>query len=181
MPLPYTHWSVLQTPDVPNAPPQEAVASQNGVRAGFWASGGLVAAFPGGSPAWPEYKAESRSPPSRGLPCITPAHNCILMDAANTTLYVCHGPSDLSDPWVKGAIFHLYEQLPVTGLHDKSQRRFDEVNNLAPSIMTYHSQILMPFQGLLRQTNEMISPLLMMLGQHKLYTEAKLHPRAYEF
>lgn len=157
------------------------MAALNGISTGFWASGGLIAAFPHGSPAWSEYKVESRSPPSRCLPCITSIHNCILMDAANTTLYVCHSPGDLSDPRVKRTIIHLYEQLPMTGLHDKTQRHFDEVNNLAPSIMTCHSQILMPFQGLLHQTNDMISPLLMMPGQHKLYAEAKLYPRVYEF
>lgn len=67
----------------------------------------------------------------------------------------------------------------MTGLHDKAQRHFDEVNNLAPSTMTCHSQILMPFQGLLHQTSEMMSALLMMPGQHKLYADAKLDPRAY--
>lgn len=69
----------------------------------------------------------------------------------------------------------------MTGRHDKAQRHFDEVNNLAPSIITCHSQILMPFQRLLYQTNEIISPLLITPGQHKLYAEAKLHPRVYEF
>lgn len=115
------------------------------------------------------------------LPCITSIHNCILMDMANTTLYVCHGPSDLSDPWVKGTIIHLYVQLPMTGLHDKAQRHFDEVNNLAPSIITCHSQIRMPFQGLLHQSSGIMSPLLMTPGQCKLYAEAKLHRTAYEF
>lgn len=61
------------------------------------------------------------------------------MDAANTTLYVCHGPSDLSDPRVKGIIIHLYVQLPMTGLHDKAQKHFDEVNNLALAIIICHS------------------------------------------
>ena len=42
----------------------------------------------------------------------------------------------------------------MTGLYEKAQRYFDEVNNLAPSIITCRSQILKPFQGLLYQTNE---------------------------
>lgn len=144
-----------KTPAVLNAPLQEVVAAKNGVSTASWDSGELIAtAFLRGSPVWPEYKVESKSPASRCLPCITSIHNCTLMDAANTTLYICHGPSDLSDPWVKGSIIHLYVQLPMTGLHDKAQRYFDEVNNLAPSIITCHSQILKPFQGLLYQTNE---------------------------
>lgn len=117
-----------------------------------------------------------QNPASCCLPCITSTHNCILMDAEDTTLYDCHGPSDLSDPWVKGSIIHLYVQLPMTGLHDKAQRHVDEVNNLAPPIITCCSQILKPYQRLLHQTNE---PLLMMPGQHKLYAEAKLHPLAW--
>lgn len=103
------------------------------------------------------------------------------MDAANTTLYVCHGPSDLSDPSVKETIIHLYVQLLMTGLHDKAQRHFDEVNNLAPYIITCHSQIRMPFQGLLHQTNKIMSPLLTKVGQHKLYTETKLLPNEGRF
>lgn len=107
-------------------------------------------------------------------PCITSTPNCFLMDVANTTSCVCQGPSDLSDPWVKGTITHLYVQLPVTGLHDKAQRHFDEVNNLAPSIITCCSQILMPFQGLLRQTNEIMNPFSMTPGNCKLDAEAQL-------
>lgn len=147
MPLSYTSWSILQIPAVLNAPPPGVVAAKNGVSTGFWASKRVIAAFPYGSPAWQEYKVESKSPASHCLPCITSIHNCILMDAANTTFYVCHGPSDLSDAWVKGTIIHLYIQLPMTGLHDKAQRHFDEVNNLAPSLITCLSQILKPFQG----------------------------------
>lgn len=100
------------------------------------------------------------------------------MDAANTTSYVCHGPGDLSDPRVKGTIIYLYVQLPMTVLQDKAQRHFDEVNNLAPSVITCHSQIPMPFQGLPYQTNEIMSPLLMAPGRCKLYAEAKQHPGA---
>lgn len=43
------------------------------------------------------------------------------MDAANTTLYVCHSPSDLLDPRVKGTVIHLYVPLPMTGLHEEAQ------------------------------------------------------------
>lgn len=69
---------------------------------------------------------------------------------------------------------HLYVRLPVTGLRDKAQRHLDEVNNLAPSIITCCSQILMPFQGLLRQTSEVMDPLLMTPGNCKLDAEAQL-------
>lgn len=134
------------------------MAAKNGLRTGCWASRELIAALPHGSPAWREYRVETRSSPSCCRPCITSTHNCSLMDAANTALCVCHGPRDLCDPWVKGTITHFYEQLPMTGLPDKAQRPFDEVNNLAPSIMTCHSQILMPFQGLLHQTNKIMNP-----------------------
>lgn len=137
---------------------QETVAAKNGLSTGFWASRALIAALPHGSPAWPECRVETRGLPSCCLPCTTSTHNCSLMDAGNTALYVSHGPSDLWDPWVKGTITHFYEQLPMTGLPDKAQRPFDEVNNLAPSIMTCHSQILMAFQGSLPQTNEIMNP-----------------------
>lgn len=74
---------------------------------------------------WQLYVARIQSKkgnlPSRGLPCITSTYKCILMDAANTSFCVYHGPGDLPDPRVKETISHLYVQLPMTSLHIKPE------------------------------------------------------------
>lgn len=83
-----------------------------------------------------------------------------------TQLYMsATAPVTFQIPELKGLLFIF-----MYASHDRSARenprQFDEVNNLAPSIITCRSQTLIPFQGLFHQTNGTVSPLLMVLGHH---------------
>lgn len=81
-----------------NAPPQEVVAAKNGVKYSILGLQRANHRLSTWQPSVARILSGKQNPASCCLPCITSIHNCILMDAEDTTLYDCHGLSDLSDP-----------------------------------------------------------------------------------
>lgn len=122
-------WPFSKTPAVLNAPLQGSGCKE-------WCEYSIVRLWRADRhrlSTWQPSVARIQSGKQSPSPSIAACHashpyTIALMDAANTTLYICHGPSDLSDPWVKGSHYSsLCTASYMTGLHDKAQRYFDEV------------------------------------------------------